>query len=872
MSSRSSDKKPLADSTAEQTSTQKQQDNQKELFPIVGIGASAGGLQAFTQLLSNLPNDTGMAFVLIQHLSPDRKSALSELLSKTTQMPVHEVRDGMVVEPNQVYVIPPNKSMTISQGVLRLTPRVKTRGQYMTVDTFFFSLAEYGSRAIAVVLSGGDGDGTRGLQKIKEAGGITFAQCEETAQISSMPNTAAASGYVDFILNPQEIASQLAKISRHPYINSSSVESTQKLPDNNEAPSTIFSLLQAISGVDFSYYKPTTLQRRILRRMALYHLERPEDYVRYLQDNPTEVSALYQDLLINVTNFFRDPEAFEVLKSKVFPAIVNGRTPDSPIRIWVAGCSTGQEAYSIAICLLEFLSNQGINPPIQIFATDVNDYLIEKARIGIYNTSQIVDVSPARLKRFFVQVEDGYRISKPVRELCIFAKHNLMADPPFSHLDLITCRNVLIYLGTTLQKKLLRLFHYGLKPTGFLMLGASEAISDSTQLFDVVDNKYKIYASKIVSERPSFDMLANQYFTANLSPQSEVSENTSKDMELQKQADQIVLDQYAPAGVIINYDLEIVHFRGLISPYLEPSPGKASLNLLKITQEALRLELRNAIQQAKEQLVTVRKNDLPLRQLDQLRLVRVDVIPFKPFTDEKHYFLILFVDAPFLENPESLVTITSDLTDQSQQHQQLSLKQENILLKQELANTKEYLQAIIKEHQSTNQNLKAANEEILSSNEELQSTNEELQTAKEEIQATNEELNTINDELQRRNVESIQASNDLQNVLSSINIPILILESDLRVRRFTPLAAKIFNLIPTDVGRPLGDINHKLNIPNLEQEILEVISTLNLKSQEVQDQDGHWYDLRIRPYKTSDNKIDGAVVVLVDIDTIKTRT
>ncbi|MDF5711207.1 MAG: chemotaxis protein CheB [Nostoc sp. S4] len=869
MAPRRSSKKSQSDTTTDQTSTQKQQDEQKELFPIVGMGASAGGLEAFTQLLNNLPNDTGMAFVLVQHLSPEHKSMLSEILSNSTQMPVHEVHDGMLVEPNHVYVIPPNKNMSISQGVLKLTTRVKTRGQYMTVDAFFFSLAEYASRAIAVVLSGGDGDGTRGLQKIKEAGGITFAQCESTAQISSMPNTAVASGYVDFILPPQEIASELAKLSHHSYLNRLSVEATEKLSDNTEALSTIFNLLRATSGVDFSYYKPTTLKRRILRRMVLYQLERLEDYIRYLQNNPTEVGALYQDLLINITHFFRDPEAFEALKSKVFPLIVNGRTPDLPIRIWVAGCSTGQEAYSLAMCLLEYLTVQGINPPIQIFATDVNDYVIEKARNGIYKPNQIVDVSPARLQRFFVQVEEGYQISKPVRELCVFAKHNLMTDPPFSRLDLITCRNVLIYLGATVQKKLLRLFHYGLKPTGFLMLGTSETVGDFTKLFELVENKYKIYASKVVSEPLSVEMLANQYPTTVLTPQSEVNENPSKDMELQKQADQIVLNQYAPAGVIINYDLEIVQFRGQVSPYLEPAPGKASLNLLKMTKEGLRFELRNAIQQAKEQLASVRKEDLQLRESARLRHVRVNVIPLKPFTDEKHYFLIVFEDTPFLEHSESVAI--SDGIDKSGQHQQLSLKQENILLKQELANTKDYLQSIIKEHQGTNQNLKAANEEILSSNEELQSTNEELQTAKEEIQATNEELNTINDELQRRNAESIQASNDLQNVLSSINIPILILESDLRVRRFTPLAARIFNLIPTDVGRPLSDIKHNLNISNLEQEILEVISTLNLKAQEVQDQDNHWYDLRIRPYKTSDNKIDGAVVVLVDIDTIKTR-
>lgn len=854
-----------------------QQNNQNKLFPIVAMGASAGGLEAFSELLSNLPNDTGMAFVLIQHLSPNQKSLLSEILSRKTQMPVVEVQNGMPVEPNHVYVIPPNTQMKISQGWLKLEPRQQIRGQAITVDTFFISLAEErGSKAIGVVLSGGDADGAQGLVTIKAAGGITFAQCGETAQVSSMPNTAIASGYVDFIMSPKEIAEELAKISLHPYLNQPNLaKSVATLPEGTDTLSVIFSLLRAATGVDFNHYKQTTLKRRILRRMILYKLERLEDYVRYLQENPAEVSALYQDLLITITSFFRDPEAFEALKSQVFPIIAKDRTPDLPIRIWVAGCSTGEEAYSIAICLLEFLTEQEINPPIQIFATDINEVAIEKARSGIYKPSQTVEVSPERLQRFFVQVEGGYQISKPVRELCVFARQNLIKDPPFSRLDLISCRNVLIYLGASVQKKLLPIFHYGLNSPGFLMLGTSETIGEFSDLFALVDKKYKIYARKMAPARLGIEMIPSNYRVETINPQPIVSEEAWNDIEINKEADRIVLNQYAPVGVVVNNNLEILQFRGQTSSYLEPAPGRPSFNLLKMAKEDLRIDLRTAIHQAKQRQEPVSKEGLQVRDKEKIRLVRVDVIPFKPATAAEQYFLVLFEDLPAFVTPglglvsDRITNVTGDRSLTSEQGQPTSNEQELNQLRQELATTKEYLQSIIEEQQATNQDLRAANEEILSSNEELQSTNEELETAKEEIQASNEELNTINDELHRRNLESTQISNDLQNLLSSINIPILMLGGDLRIRRFTPAAQSIFNLISTDVGRPLSDINHNLNIPDLEQQIIEVINNLNLKVQEVQDQEGHWYDLRIRPYRTIDHKIDGAVVVLVDIDALK---
>jgi two-component system, chemotaxis family, CheB/CheR fusion protein len=866
MNSKRTPKKSQPRSSAKSPKS-KPQDEQNELFPVVGIGASAGGLEAFTQLLSHLPIDTGMAFVLIQHLAPHHESLLTVILSRATEMPVKQVKDGMVVEQNKVYVIPPNAKMTISQGVLKLVPRGEGRGLFMTVDAFFLSLAEErGNKAIAVVLSGGDSDGSQGLEAIKVAGGITFAQCEETAKVNSMPNTAVATGQVDFILPPQEIAEEIAKISSHPYITRRTLEnSIEENPESEDAVSTIFSLLRAATGVDFTNYKQTTLRRRILRRMALYKLEQMTNYVRYLQAHPAEVTALYQDLLIGVTHFFRDPETFEALKSKVFPTIVKDKSPGSPIRIWVAGCSTGEEAYSITICLLEFLADEVIKPPIQIYATDISERAIDTARNAFYTPSQVADISPERLHRFFVQVEGGYQISKPVRELCVFARQNLISDPPFSRMDLIACRNVLIYLGNSLQKKLLPLFHYGLKATGYLILGPSETVGDFSDLFALVDKKNKIYTRKIAASRLDINPLASSYPLETLNPQPIVSKDNWGDIEIEQQADRIVLNQYAPVGVIVNDELEILQFRGQTSSYLQPAPGKASFNLLKMAKEGLGLELRTAIHLAKRQEMPVTKENLQIRENDRIRQIKIDVIPFKVAAIKASYFLVLFEDIfPSIPSLSEVDPIAP-----SGQKSSMSDEQQINQLTYELASTKEHLQSIIEEQQATNQDLRAANEEILSSNEELQSTNEELQTAKEEIQAANEELNTINDELHRRNIESNQISNDLENLLSNINIPILMLGGDLRIRRFTPAAKRIFNLISTDVGRPLSDINHNLAVLDLEQQILEVINTLNLKVEEIQDQEGHWYDLRIRPYRTLDNKIDGAVVVLVEIDALK---
>ncbi|MCC5645140.1 PAS domain-containing protein [Nostoc sp. CHAB 5824] len=871
MTSDQSSEQPVSESAADKAFDVEQLDNTDVLFPIVGIAASAGGLEAFTQLLSHLLDDTGMAFVLIQHLDPNHKSLLSEILARTTQMPVTEVQDGVTVEPNQVYIIPPNTKMMLSGGVLQLTPRERIQGKYMPADAFFSSLAtDRGHKAIAVVLSGSDGDGALGLKAIKAAGGVTFAQCEDTAKFDSMPNTAVATGNVDFVLPPQKIAEELANLSRNPLISDSvPLIAVEKLPELVDALGTIFVLLRSTTGVDFSHYKPNTLDRRIQRRMLLYKLEKLEDYAKYLQNNPGEIKALYEEILIHVTYFFRDPEAFEVLKKRVFPTITKNKSLELPIRIWVAGCSTGEEVYSIAISLLEFLSDKVTPPSIQIFATDISEIAIEKARSGIYAENQMVEVSPERRRRFFNAIEGGgYQISKAVRELCVFARQDLSSDPPFSNLDLVSCRNVLIYLDETLQKRILPVFHYSLNPTGFLVLGTSESTGKYSELFTLIDKKYKIYAKKLTANRPILSFATSNYPVAKIEEPKPTNENPSEEFDLDRKTDQLILNRYAPVGVVINNKMEVLQLRGEIDLYLKLVPGKASLNLFKMVRQGLLVELRAAIYQAQRQKNLVKKQELRLEEGNLSKIINIEVIPFKPSTDEEFYFLILFEEAPPVVNNLNAVNPESQ--------EQPELEREIVRLTLELANanqeraaTQEYLQAVIQEQEHINQDLKVANEEILSSNEELQSTNEELETAKEEIQATNEELNTTNEELRSRNQELHQVNNDLTNLLASINIPILILTSDLRVRRFTPMAQRLFNLIPTDAGRPLSDIRANLNIPDLEPLILEVLDTLSIKELEVQTFGGHWYNLRIRPYRTTENQIDGIVLVLIDIDGLK---
>jgi two-component system, chemotaxis family, CheB/CheR fusion protein len=624
---------------------------------------------------------------------------------------------------------------------------------------------------------------------------------------------------------------------------------------------TIFTLLIRHKGIDFTGYKPATLKRRIVRRMVLHDLTRWQDYVDYLQTHPIELDELERDLLINVTSFFRDPATFNALARQILPAIVDRRANGEAIRIWVAGCSTGEEAYSIGMCLLECLAERQLQIPIQIFATDISESTIERARIGIYKPGMMTGVSPDRLRRFFVKVEGGYQIGKAVRELCVFAKQNLIADPPFSQLDLISCRNVMIYLGAALQKRLIPIFHYALKPDRFLMLSTSESIGSYTDLFALIDKRSKIYERKSAPRSPYLRFNSSDRTIEKVKPMMKNDDDLRSNLDLHQAADRLVLERYAPVGVAIDDDFNIVQFRGQTGAYLEPAAGKPSFNLFKMVKPELLVKLRTAVDRARQQQEIVRQVGIQLKTVGGFTKIDIEVIPFQVGIANKPYLLVLFQD--------SNVSIATSPTMPAADPANIALDPNYLGLQQELATTQAYLQAIIEEQESTSQAFQVANEEILSSNEELQSTNEELETSQEELQATNEELQIINEELHNRNSELGQLNNDLQNLLSSINIPILMLDGELRIRRFTSLAQKLFNLIPTDLGRPLSDIQPNISIPHLEASILNVIETLTTSEAQIQDRTGYWYSLRILPYRTTDNRIDGVTIGLIDIDNLK---
>lgn len=836
---------------------------------IVGIGASAGGLDAFSGILRHLSTDTGMAFVLVQHLAPEQHSMLSELLGRTTQMQVITAEDGMVIEANHVYVIPPDAQMTIAQGLLQLAPR-EGQERFHTIDLFFQSLAaDQRNKAIAVVLSGNNDDGSAGVQAVRSAGGITFAQDRASAEFPAMPSAAIATGQIDFVLSPAKIAEELVNISRQPYLREPVAEDdSEPTPEFEENDLlSVFRLLQKHTGVDFANYKPTTFERRLRRRMALQKLVNLPEYVRHLRDNPTEIQALYQDVLITVTNFFRDGSVYTVLKEQVLPSILQQESATSAIRVWVPGCATGEEAYSIAICLLECIGPLPISPTIQIFGTDIDDRAIEEARLGFYRENRLEGVSSERRRRFFFEVDGGYQVNKSVRETCIFAKQDLSSDPPFSDIDLVSCRNVLIYFKPPLQRRILSIFHYSLKPTGYLVLGNSENVGDTSELFTVFDAQTKVYTRQSVPTRLSFDFITSNYpQEVNFQQPQGFSASLSRS-NVQQWADQIVLNRYAPVGVIVNERLEIVQFRGETSPFLRPAPGEPSFNLLKMIRPSLLVDVRTAIEQAKEQGIAVQRQQLQIEDIDADE-VSLEVIPFNVSMANERCFLVLFErSSSRVSSSEPEPDAPSEPTNSDPAVRRL--QQDLAATRQELLDTQTFLQLTIEEQEATNQQLIAANEEILSSNEELKSTNEELQTAKEEIQSANEELRTTNEELQSRNSEARRANDDLINLIHNFNIPILMLSADLCIRRFTPVARGVFNLIPSDVGRPISDIRLNINVPDLEPLILEVIETLNATEREVQDQEGHWYLLRIRPYRTVDNQIDGAVVALVDIDNLK---
>jgi two-component system CheB/CheR fusion protein len=754
--------------------------------------------------------------------------------------------------------------MTLSRGTLRLAPRTPEK-RFLPVDHFMRSMAaELHSQAIGVILSGTASDGTLGLEAIKAEGGLTFAQDEKSAQYPGMPASANASGCVDFVLPPEGIALELSKLSRHPFVTRPSLKDLEEVGVSGSADqfNRIFDLLRKGTGLDFTSYKRTTIRRRIARRMTLHKFTQIEDYLGFLQRSRPELEALSQDLLIKVTTFFRDPEAFDALRKKIFPALLKRKKSTDTLRIWVPGCSTGEEVYSIAMTLIETVGDVASGLQCQIFATDISEPAIERARNGFYPESIKQDVTSDRIRRFFLKTAEGYRVAKAVRDMCIFAKQDLTKDPPFSRLDLISCRNVLIYMGSDLQKRILPIFYYALKPGGFLMLGSAESTGSYSNLFTLTDKKGKIYTKK---QSPS-DPRMEHPLLARSAPR--VPEMKSKkpavvpttEGDLFKEADKITLTHFTPAGVLLNDELEILQFRGHTGPYLEHAPGKPSVNVLKLVREGLVYPLKSACEKALKHGVSVSTSPVEIRETGYVREVGLEVIPIRSSISEKPFLLVIFKETSVVRAKPG------------KGESRMSAKTEARLvtqLRRELNAVREELQSVIEEQEAAQEEFKSANEEILSSNEELQSTNEELETAKEELQSANEELTTLNEELLTRNTDLGQLNSDVTNLLASISVPIVMLSQDLRIRRFTPVAGALLNLIPGDVGRPITDINPNMDLPNLEKMILEVIETMAAQEREVRSKDGRWYSLRVRPYRTIDNKIEGATVMFLDIDALK---
>ncbi len=834
----------------------------KVAFPVVGVGASAGGVEALTQLLAHLPESTGMAFLVVQHLDPKHESHLAEVLTRASRLQVVEARDGMAIRPECVYVIPPNATMGVAEGLLRLTPRAEARGLHLPVDYLFRSLAsEFGGRCIGVVLSGSGADGSLGLPEIKAAGGITFAQDERSARYASMPTSATAAGCVDFVLPPEGIARELSRIGGHAYLVSDLADEGHRLPASADGFKKVLALLRTATKVDFSQYRDSTVRRRIQRRLAIRGLSDLADYLPHLEQDPAELEVLYNDLLINVTSFFRDPELFEALKTAVFPHLLESR-PSTAIRVWVPGCSTGQEAYSLAMALLEFLETTPGRPPIQIFATDIIDPAsIDKARAGFFPESIEADVAPQRLRRFFTREDGGYRIAKSIRDLCVFARQNLAADPPFSHIDLISCRNVLIYFAPPFQRRVISMFHYAANPNGFLVLGCSETVGGGSELFELVDRKYKIYAKQPMAVRPYPHFTAEGSSVALPAFVKGIGQHEPGPADFQREADRIVLGRFAPAGVLINANLEVLQFRGRTGPYLEPPVGEASFHVLRMARANLAPELGAAIRDAQRQGAAVSRRGVRLGEVGQPWDIDLEVLPVRIPASGESCFLVLFQEAGSpAAPPTSLPVPSTPRDDRDREFEQL---------RRDLATAREYLQSVIEQQDAYTEELRSANEEVLSSNEELLSTNEELETAKEELESSNEELTTVNEELQTRNSELYQLNTDLAHVLGGLRMPLVMLGTDRCIRRANPAAHKMLNLVPSDVGRPISDLKLPLDVPDLEQLLSDAVSNVTAQEREVRDREGRWFALRIHPCRRPDNRIDGAILALVDIDDLK---
>jgi len=825
-------------------------------FPIAGIGASAGGLEALEQFLRQVPKQCGLAFIVIQHLDPTHKGIMPELLQRATGMKVCQVEDRMPVEPNRVYVIPPNKDMSILNGVLHLFDPAAPRGLRLPIDFFFRSLADdRQQQGIGIILSGMGSDGTLGLRAIKEKGGLVLVQDPVSAKFDSMPRSAIAAGLADIVAPAEELPGKIAAYLRHvPGLASPTQILVKKEQSTLEK---VVILLRSKTGHDFSLYKKNTLYRRIERRMGIHQLNRIADYVRYLRENPNEVDLLFRELLIGVTSFFRDPEEWGLLRDTLLPDLLVGQPDGGILRAWSAGCSTGEEAYSMAIIFKEALD--ALKPKatysLQIFATDLDPDAIDHARQGLYPVNIAAHVASDRLQRFFIQEESGYRIRKEIREMVTFATQNIAMDPPFTKLDFLLCRNLLIYLEPELQKRLMQIFHYSLKPGGLLFLGSAETVGNFHHQFSVTQAKSRLFWRQQSALRAE-----NQIFPAILPParSGSLKETTlpHQPANLQSLAEQLLLRDYCPPAVLATDQGDILYISGRTGKYLEPASGKVNWNLFAMARDGLRYELSSAFEKAvrSQETVTVKELKVGLHSPEPQSL-ELSIQPIKTPEALQGMVLVVFKD----------VAAAPPVKPTGRSKTGAATNARIVELEQELRQKNDELQSIHEGMQSSQEELKSTNEELQSTNEELQSTNEELTTSKEEMQSMNEELQTVNAE-QTSKVDTLERiNNDMQNLLNSTEIITLFLDDELQIKRFTPGANKLFKLITGDVGRPLTDLSSDLCYPELAADAKEVLRTLVFCEKQVTAGDGRWFTVRIMPYRTTDNRIDGVVITFADI-------
>lgn len=824
-------------------------------FPIVGLGASAGGLEALGEFLKHVPTASGMAYVIVQHLDPTHKGIMPELLQRATEMKVSQVRDRTRIRPNCVYVIPPNKDMSILRGVLHLLAPAEPRGLRLPIDFFFRSLAQdQRGRSIGVILSGMGSDGNLGLRAIKEEGGITLVQDPATAKFDGMPRSAVDAGLADVVAPAEALPERIISFRRHIKFRPKKEAISEEGMQGSLEKAVI--LLRAHNGQDFSLYKRNTLYRRIERRMGIHQITKISAYVRYLQENSQELDLLFKELLIGVTSFFRDPAVWKYLRDEIIPALLAGRRSGSTLRAWVPGCSTGEEAYSLAIIFKEVMEKAGLKGKftLQIFATDLDGDAIDKARQGVFPASIGSDVSPQRLERFFEKEESGFRLRKEIREMVVFARQNLIMDPPFTRLDILSCRNLLIYLAPEIQKKLFPLFSYSLTPGGILLLGSSETVGDFSNLFTTVNSRSRIFRRSevsLLSGSPDFPS-----FFAGSVGHREVGQTPKLPPSLQSLADQLILQRYAPSAVLANEKGDILYISGRTGKYLEPAAGKANWNIFAMAREGLRYELATAFQKALHQEGEVRLEGLKISADGGEHFADITLQRLENTEPLRGLIMILFADAS--RPPETSL--------RKQRTSPLRLSTQELHLQQ----TRQELQRSREEMQRSQEELRSANEELQSTNEELQSTNEELTTSKEEMQSLNEELQTVNSELQTKVDELSRSNNDMKNLLNSTDIATVFLGRNLQVRRFTTQATKIIRLIPSDIGRPITDLASNLDYPSLVKDVREVLRTLSTVEKPAATKDGRWFNVRIMPYRTLDDHIDGVVITFSDITAAKT--